>query len=199
MDDLYKHITKGIRKPKNRVAIFLCGAAGSGKTTTRTIFLQDVGMKTTYVTLNIDDIRAQVGTQEEARKVFVKLIDKTIEDGYSFLYDGTCRDRKNTVMRIKEAKQQGYTVILGITYASLGTVLKRIRKRVDQPLDSELARDIYNHLKRNVETYMSIDDVDELYLYNNEKSTKLIFYRDDKKVTCIDPEAQFYFDVSNYC
>jgi predicted ABC-type ATPase len=163
------------------------------------VFLDDAGVKTTYVKLNIDDIRPQVGTQEAARKVFVQLIDKTIEDGYSFLYDGTCRDRKNTVMRIKEAKEKGYTIILGITYASLGTVLNRIRKRVNQPLDDELVRDIYAHLKRNVETYMSVGDIDELYLYNNEKSTKLIFYKDNKKVMCVSPDSQFYFDVSKYC
>lgn len=199
MDNIYQQLTKGVRKPKHKVAIFLCGAAGSGKTTSRDMFLEDAGIKTTYVMLNIDDIRPQVGTQEETRNVFVKLIDRTIEDGYSFLYDGTCRDRKNTVMRIKEAKERGYKIVLGITYASLGTVLNRVRKRVNQPLDPELVREIYGHLRKNVETYMSIDDIDELYLYNNEKSTKLIFYKDVKKVTCIDPHSKFYFDVSKYC
>ena len=199
MDTIYKDLIKGVRKPKHKVAMFLCGAAGSGKTTTRDLFLKDAGVKTTYVTLNIDDIRSQVGTQDETRKVFVNLIDQTLEDGYSFLYDGTCRDRKNTGMRIKEAKERGYTIILGITYASLGTALNRVRKRVDQPLDQELVRDIYAHLKKNIETYMTVDDIDEVYLYTNEKSTKLIFYKDRKKVTCVDPNSQFYFDVSKYC
>lgn len=199
MDDIYQELTKGVRKPKNKLAMFLCGAAGTGKTTARSLFLKDAGIKTTFVTLNIDDIRPRVGTQEAARSVFVKLINQTIKDGYSFLYDGTCRDRKNTVMRIKEAKDRGYTVILGITYASLGTALNRVRKRVDQPLSDELVREIYDHLKRNIETYMSIEDIDEVYLYNNEKSTKLIFYKNVKRVECISPESAFYFDISKYC
>ena len=199
MDEIYQQLTKGVRKPKNKVAIFLCGAAGSGKTTSRDMFLKDAGIKTTFVTLNIDDIRPKIGSQEAARGVFVKLIDQTIQDGYSFLYDGTCRDRKNTVTRIKEAKNNGYKIVLGITYASLGTVLNRIRKRVNQPLEDELVREIYGHLKKNIETYMSVDEIDEVYLYNNEKSTKLIFYKDAKEVHCVSPDSKFYFDVSKYC
>ena len=199
MDEIYKELTKGVRRPKNKVAIFLCGAAGSGKTTSRDMFLKDAGINTTFVTLNIDDIRPKVGSQEAARGVFVKLIDQTIKDGYSFLYDGTCRDRKNTVTRIKEAKNNRYKIVLGITYASLETVLNRIRKRVNQPLEDELVREIYGHLKKNVETYMSVDEIDEVYLYNNEKSAKLIFYKDAKRVECVSPDSKFYFDVSKYC
>lgn len=199
MDTIYKDLTKGVRKPKHKVGLFLCGAAGSGKTTTRDTFLDDAGIKTTFVTLNIDDIRSQVGTQEETRVVFVKLVNQIIADGYSFLYDGTCRDRKNMVMRIKDAKQRGYKIVLGITYASMGTVLNRIRKRVDQPLEEELVRDIYSHVKSNIETYMTLNEIDELYLYNNEKSVKLIFHKDRKQVTCVDQTSEFYFDVSKYC
>ena len=123
MDQIYKEITKGIRKPKNKIAIFLCGASGSGKTTTMDKFLNDIKMKTTFVTLNIDQIRPLVGTQEATRPVFQQLIDETIKDGYSFLYDGTCRDKNNITRRVRELKERGYKVILGITYASLGTVL----------------------------------------------------------------------------
>lgn len=199
MDEIYKSLTKGIRKPKHKVALFLCGAAGSGKTTIKDSFLDDVKMKTTFVTLNIDQIRPLVGTQEESRKVFLQLIEKTIEAGYSLLYDGTCRDRSNIIARMKSLKQKGYKIVLGITYASLGTVLGRIKRRVEQPLDNNIARDIYTHVKKNVESYMSIDEIDEVYLYNNEKTSKLIFHKSKKEIECISPTSNFYFDVSKYC
>lgn len=199
MDPIYHKITKGVRKPKNKVALFLCGAAGSGKTTTQNIFLDDAKMKTTFVTLNIDTIRPLVGSQEATRPIFQELIDKTIEDGYSFLYDGTCRDKNNITRRIRELKQKGYRIVLGITYASMGTVLGRVQRRTDQPLDDNIVKDIYEHLKKHVEMYMTIDDIDEIYLYNNEKSTKLIFTRKSTKVTCLSPQSNFYFDVSKYC
>lgn len=199
MDQIYKEITKGVRRPKHKVALFLCGAAGSGKTTIRSVFLQDAGMKTTFVTLNIDEIRPIVGSQEAARTVFQQLIDQTISDGYSFLYDGTCRDRGTILGRMKELKQKGYTIVAGITYASLGTVLGRVKRRVDQPLDDDIAKDIYQHLKKNVESYMKVDEIDKVYLYNTEKKVKLLYVRDAKKVTCLLPESAFYFDVSKYC
>lgn len=199
-NEIYKEITKGVRKPlKNKVALFLCGAAGTGKTNIRNIFLKDVNMQTTFVVLNIDDIRPYVGSQEASRTVFQNLMNQTIQDEYSFLYDGTCRDKSNILQRIQELKRRKYKIVVGITYASLGTVLTRIQQRTTQPLDESTVRDIYAHLKKNVETYMSIDGIDELYLYNNEKKAKLIFYKDAKEVKCISPDSKFYFDVSKYC
>lgn len=199
MDQIYRDLTKGIRKPKNKIALFLCGAAGSGKTTAHDMFLKDAKMKSTFVTLNIDMIRPLIGSQEATRPVFQDLINKTIEDGYSFLYDGTCRDKNTITQRIQELKKKGYKVILGITYASLGTVLGRVQRRTDQPLDDNIVRDIYQHLRNHVEKYMTMDGIDEVYLYNNEKSTKLIFTRKSTRVSCISPSSDFYFDVSKYC
>jgi predicted ABC-type ATPase len=199
MDQIYHDLTKGVRRPKHKIALFLCGAAGSGKTSSREMFLKDAKIQTTFVTLNIDAIRPLVGSQEATRPVFQDLIDKTIQDGYSFLYDGTCRDKNNITRRIRELKEKGYKVILGITYASLGTVLGRVQRRIDQPLEDTIVRDIYQHLKNHVENYMTMDGIDEIYLYNNEKSTKLIFTRKATRVTCLSPSSNFYFDVSKYC
>jgi predicted ABC-type ATPase len=199
MDEIYKSLTKGVRKPKQKVALFLCGAAGSGKTTSRSTFLDDAQMKTTFVTLNIDEVRPIVGTQEKARKVFVELVDKAIDDGYSILYDATCRDKSNIIARMKQLKEKNYKIVLGITYASLKTVLERVRRRTEQPLDESIAKEIYQHLKKNVETYMGLEEIDEVYLYNNEQTSKLIYVRKSKKVFCMSPESNFYFDISKYC
>jgi hydroxymethylpyrimidine pyrophosphatase-like HAD family hydrolase len=100
---------------------------------------------------------------------------------------------------MKQLKEGGYKIILGIMYASLGTVLGRVRRRVEQPLDKDIAKDIYQHLKKNVETYMSVSEIDEVYLYNNEQTSKLIYSRKAKKIYCLSPESNFYFDVSKYC
>lgn len=199
MDQIYKDLTKGVRKPKHKLALFLCGAAGSGKTTMADKFLDDANITTTFVRLNIDSIRSVVGTQEAARTVFVHLFEKAVDDGYSIFYDATCRDKSNILARMKQLKEKNYKIVLGITYASLGVVLGRVKQRTDQPLDESVARDIYKHLKKNVEEYMSISEIDEVYLYNNEKTSKLIFYKDKKEVHCISPTSNFYFDISKYC
>ena len=199
MEELYASITEGVRKPKHPVALFLCGAAGTGKTTLRNTFLNDVGITTTFVTLNVDMIRDRVGDQSTVRTIFHQLTDKAIEDGYSLLYDATCRDKTNVVARMKELHQKGYKLILGIVYATRKTMLGRIQRRIDQPLDESVAQDIYSNLSKIVETYMSLKELDEVYLYNNEATAKLIFKKTAKKVYCISPSSAFYFDVSRYC
>lgn len=199
MEEIYKDLTKGIRKPKHKVAMFLCGAAGSGKTTSRHIFLKDANIKTTFVTLNIDTIRPKIGSQEAARPVFQSLIDRTIEDGYSFFYDGTCRDRNDMVRRIQTLKKKGYRIVMGITYASLDTVLGRVRRRIDQPIDDQIVNDIYKHVENVIERYMTLNEIDEVFLYNNEHTSKLIFSKTQKEIVCLSPESNFYFDVSKYC
>jgi predicted ABC-type ATPase len=199
MEEIYADITKGVRKPKNKLAMFLCGAAGTGKTWNQPKILQVANITTTFVTLNIDDIRPIIGTQEAARKIFNQLFNKTLEDGYSLLYDGTCRDKGNTVHRMKKLKAAGYKIIVGVMYAPLDLVLRRIRRRTRQPLEEDVARDIYAHLKKNIEIYMSIDDIDEIYLYNSEHAAKLLYSRKGDEVNCVDPKSDFYFDISKYC
>jgi predicted kinase len=200
MEEIYSSLVKGVRKPtKHKVALFLCGAAGTGKTTSKYKFLYDSKIRTSFVVLNVDDMRELVGSQEKARSVLSYATERVIKEGYSFLYDGTCRDKTNVLKMMEHVKSLGYKTILGITYTPLRTALQRISKRVNQPLSEDVARDIYRHLTKNIETYMDEPSIDEIYLYNNEHTYKLIFTRKDKTIQCITPESAFYFDVSKYC
>ena len=170
MEDLiFDRITNGIVKPKkHKLAIFICGASGTGKTTMRDKFLRDAKIKTTFVYLNLDDIK-EVGL-EEARILLFKLTKRIIENGYSVFFDGTCRNKIETVDTIKTLKSKGYKIILGMTYTSLPTALKRLDERRGQYLSESAAQDIYQHMTKNAETYMNIKQIDEMYLYNNENN-----------------------------
>ena len=46
---------------------------------------------------------------------------------------------------------------------------------------------------------MTIPNVDELYLYNNEDEFNLLLSKKKKKIVCVHPEGEFYFDISKYC
>ncbi len=197
-DEIFKRITTGVAKPKKyKIAIFSCGASGTGKSSMRDKFIRDAKVKTSLVYLNIDNIK-ELG-REEARVVLNKLIDKSIDEGYSIFYDGTCRNKKDTTELMKKLKSKDYKIIVGITYTTLPTALKRLEDRRGQYVSETVARDIYQHMKKNAETYMSVDQIDELYLYTNEETTKLIFKRKEKQIDCILPDEDFYFDVSKYC
>jgi predicted ABC-type ATPase len=192
--DTYEYLTKGVRKSKNKFIFFFAGAAGSGKTTGRERFLKDLKINTSYVYLNPDSLKA-LGMPYDVPT----LVDQLTTDGYSVVIDVTSRNKKSTLSLIHDSKKKGYKIYFAIVYASLPTVLDRVSKRLNQPMPEEAVRDVYQHLTKNVEVYMKTRDIDKLYLYSNEETYKLIFHRDFKKIHCLSPEEEFYFDVSQYC
>jgi predicted ABC-type ATPase len=199
-EEVFQRMTSMARRPtKHKLAIFSCGASGVGKTSSKDSFLKTAGIKTSYVYISVDKLRLLSGSHETAQKLLSYITDRAIEEGYSIFRDATCRNKNAMIQEISNAKKNGYKVIFAMTYAELPTVLKRVRERIAQQTDEAIVRDIYQHMKKNAEVYMKLDEIDEMYLYNNDKTSQLIFYRDKKKIHCIHPEMNFYFDVSKYC
>lgn len=199
-ESIYHQLTKGVHKPKkNKIAVFLCGSSGTGKTTTKQKILKDVGINGTFVDLNIDRITQIIGSREDAFQMYGKLIRRTIEDGYSFLYDGTCRDKGSMLRRIFLVKQNGYRVIMGITYTTLQTALDRILARTDQPVPADIAKEIYQQVSKVAEGFMKSKNIDDIYLYNNEHTATLLLHKAKSEIQCFHSDMDFYFDVSNYC
>jgi len=190
--ELFENITKNIRRAgKHKKAIFVCGAAGTGKTSGRPKFLEDAGVSPgSYVYLNPDELGGN-------QSLLTHLLQKAVSQNYSFVFDATCRNRRYVSSLMKSLK--GYKIILCMTYASLETALQRVKQRVSQPVPEPVVRDIYRHMKKNAETYMKLSFIDELYLYNNEETSKLIFHKSKKRIECVSPGSGFYFDVSKYC
>jgi len=197
-EEIYKSLTKGVRRPKNKVALLSCGASGAGKSTSRNRFVEDSGLKTTFVILNLDDFWKYTKTQDEARGLYKSIVTRVYNDGYSFLIDATCRYTPDVIKLIKTLKEKGYIIKLSITYAKLKTVITRLAKRTEQPVSSYMALDIYNEVKRRIEDLMK-EPIDEIYLYDNESTTRLVYHKTAKKVSCYFPDSDFYFDVSKYC
>lgn len=199
-EQVYAQITKGVHKAKrHKIAVFLCGSSGTGKTSTKQQILNIAGLKGTYVDLNIDTVTQIVGSREKASQMFGYLIRKTMEDGYSFLYDGTCRDKGSMGRRILLAKQSGYRTVMGITYTTLDTALKRILGRTEQPVPEDVVREIYGQVSKVAEGFVKSKNIDEVYLYNNEHTSTLMFRKAKKEIQCLHSDMDFYFDVSEYC
>lgn len=196
-DELYLRITKGVRKPKHKVALFLCGSSGVGKTTSKEEFIKDAGLKTTFVTLNLDDTWKYSNKKGNTRELFNRLVSRVIDDGYSFMYDGTCRSYETTIAIIKSIQDKGYTVKVGLVYASLETAIRRIKERMkEQQMSLHTGREIYKQVSAVAEKFMGLD---ELYLYSNEQKLTLLFDKKNGKIHCHHPEMKFYFDVKPYC
>lgn len=205
VDLLFKHVRRG----GNKVAIFMCGASNTGKSTTRNVLLKDAGVTKELVILNIDEIRTALAiTQKEARVEFGRLVEKTISEGYSFLYDATCRDRGRIIDLMKKLKRQGYKIVVGLVYASLDTVVSRSNARIHQPMEESVVRAIYEEFAGKAETYMKVLEIDEIYLYNNELKTRLLYSRKNNNIYCkvdnvgtstVTTTQLFYFNISKYC
>lgn len=196
MEQVYTQLTSGVHKPKkHKVALFLCGSSGTGKTSSRKIFLKDANINTTLVTLNADELWTMTHNKN-VKQLLHDLFQKTINDGYSFIIDGTCREVDYTKSLMEEARRKGYGVKLGMVYSNLSTTLTRLANRKHQPLREEIGRMVYKQVSEIAEKYM---DSEEIYLYNNDHTSTLIYSKTDQGITCIHPNANFYFDVSNYC
>lgn len=192
MDELYESLIKGVRKSKHKVALFLCGTAGSGKTSSLQHILRDVKLTTTYVYINVDLFRDKVKNYYDVQE----LAYRAMKDGYSIVWDKTCRNTGDTMREIQEFKKHGYRTITAMLYVSLNTALDRVSKRTTQEVPEDVVRSIFRELSKKAERYMGI--ADEVFLYNNEHTLTLLFHREKKEITCVS-NSKFYFDVSKYC
>lgn len=190
MDEL----VKGVRKPKHKIALFLCGSSGTGKTSSVNRVIEDAGLRTTFVYLNADKLRDTVRSYEALQELAFRIM----KEGYSIVWDKTCRNVGETQKEIMEFKKHGYKTILSMLYANVDTVVKRVSSRTEQPIPEDVVRRIFRELRSKAERYLETD-VDELFLYNNDRTLTLIFHKNKKHVTCLSPKTKFYFDISEYC
>ena len=189
--DLFATLTKGVRRSKQKVAVFVCGAPGSGKST----HIQDM-IRTTYVSLNADTLW-NLTKDPHVIKQLDTLFTRLIQEGYSFVYEGTCRDPTLMKQRMKRAREHGYIIKLQMIYADLPTLLRRVRARTTQPTPPSVIKEAFLQLQEHAHEYM--DHADEVWLYNHQKTSRLIFFKSAQKVVCHSPSSSFYFDVSAYC
>jgi hypothetical protein len=179
------------RHKKHKTAVFLCGSSGAGKTSSLETILKDVKLKSSYAYLNIDTMRDKIKSYKELQETAFHIM----KEGYNLVWDKTCRNVKDTTHEISEFKKSGYKTIGVIVYAELDTILARLSKRTEQPISEEIAKGIFNELSRKAEKYMNDPNIDELFLYNNDHTLKLIYFKGKKEVHCLSPNSKFYFNV----
>uniref|UniRef100_A0A6C0JW16 Zeta toxin domain-containing protein n=1 Tax=viral metagenome TaxID=1070528 RepID=A0A6C0JW16_9ZZZZ len=196
--EYYKTLIHGLRKPRRKLAVFMCGSPGAGKTTYREKHRQDMHIPSNVVVLNLDDIYARTKSYK-SKDILNFCMMKAAEDGYSIYYEGTCRDSARSIEQLKILKRKGYFLKLGFVYADLDTVLNRVSKRVNQPTPESVVRHMYSQIHTHAHEYMDLNLLDEIYLFNNEKTSQLILYVQKKQIHCVSPHLKFYFDIAEYC
>jgi predicted ABC-type ATPase len=183
---------------KRKIALFLCGGSGTGKTSSRERILLDAKLTTPYVYINVDTLRTEL-SQKEAQDMVHHLVEKSITEGKSFVLDATCRNTGTIIGYMNHAKQAGFKVVLSMVYASLATTLDRVERRTHQQVPVSVVKGIFTELKRKADRYMHVESIDEVFLYNNEHTTTLLFTKQNDTISCRHPRMNFYFDIKQFC
>ena len=179
-----------------KIGFLICGPSGVGKTSNVEKMLKNAGINKKLKIVDPDQITAN--THAEQSKLALIEVVESIKQGKSFVYVATCGGIRDTSELVNYMKQQGFRTIVAIPYTSSSTALSRIENRPNQPVPEEVVKELHQFFKRKAERYMTMPNLDEVYLYNNEKDFNLLLEKKSNKVVCSGP-SNFYLDISKYC
>jgi shikimate kinase len=173
--------------------ILICGPSGVGKSSNLSKIFDKLG----DVEVLDPDKRPEKEHSERSSKTLEQVYE-FISQKKDFAYIATCGGIKIIKDIFKKMKDQGYETTMVIVYTSLETALERISKR-EQYTPEEVILDLHAFFTKKAEYYMKAQNIDQVFLYNNETTFTLILHKKDKKIYCYKKNKKFYFDISNYC
>ena len=180
------------------IGIIVCGPPGVGKSTHIQEILDDLELPSNIFSI-VDPDKLEL-PHAEASKRAVELVHEHIKTPKNFVYIGTGAALRSIVNPMLSAmKKHNFKSVVCMVYTSPDTALRRIRERTEQPLPDDIAGDLYRYFKSKAEEYLKLPNLDELYLYNNEEQFTLVLQKKKKRITCMSEDAEYFFDISNYC
>lgn len=212
--------------PSKPMAFVICGPTASGKSTIRAQLLKEKGITSqNVITIDPDlvlETQPQYKTIQKmanysARRPYFStyilidvFLDKYIESRHHIIFDTTCRNAKFTNTTIEKMKAQGYTIVFVEMYVSKGTSLARAQARGSAPGGRKVApvdvEKIYAEFSASAEAYLANPNLDEIYLFNNEKASAngtvkptLLLHQEKGKPAECRAKGDFYFDLTGRC
>lgn len=179
-----------------KIGFLICGPSGTGKSSHISKMLNNAGITEELDLIDPDKINED-SHKKQSEKAFQTVLN-SIDSGKSFIYIATCGGTSIILDILSKMKKKKYRTIVAIPYTTLGTALKRIAERTDQPVSEDVVRDLHSFFAKKAERFMNMKNLDEVYLYNNETDFNLLLKMKNKKVIC-SKNSEFYFDISKYC
>jgi predicted ABC-type ATPase len=174
-----------------------CGPSGVGKSSNIHKMLENANLnKDDFLLIDPDKLD---GTHTEQSTKALELVYDSIKNNKSFVYIATCGGTKIIIDILSKLKKKKFRSIVAITYTSLPIALKRISERSEQPVPSEVVEDLHKFFKTKAERFMSLSNIDQIYLYNNNTNFNLLLSKKSNKIVCSNENNEFYFDISKYC
>ena len=160
---------------EDKLAIFLMGSPGAGKSTYISNFIQP--RRRDIRTFSSDDISLMFTKDPNVRhrgagELNIKRIDVFMETGQSFIYDTTPTYSGDKVDLINKAKDNGYKVIFIALITPLDVALKRNQERARQASEDFLRHTYGNiwsklsqHRDLKPDSFYVITDLNNKYTY----------------------------------
>lgn len=182
-----------------KILEIIAGPNGSGKTTfAETALLKR--KRSLYI--NSDSIargltlNGSAYAQYEAGRFMLEQIDDCLKKDLSFSFETTMSGRI-WVSHIRQAKKQGYKVILYFVFvSSIPLSLKRIKNRVKHGGHDVPKKIVKRRFKRTFSNFVKLYSpmADEWYIIDNSEKSLLIAKRKNNKESIIDKNTfQKYF------
>ena len=151
-----------------KVAVFMMGGPASGKSRVRDIEYGHIERVLDCDIIKAShpdyDPKAPYLVHEWSTGELVKELYATLNDGVSFVYDGTGAATERYVKYIGMAHELGYTVILCYVKTTLAVALERNRKR-ERTVPEYILRDRYSLLATSFDIVSGY--ADEIRVVNN--------------------------------
>lgn len=177
-----------------KFGFLICGPSGTGKSSHVTEMLKNANITQKFLLIDPDKLE---GIHSEQSKKALELVYEQIEKNKNFVYIATCGGMKIIQTILKKMKEKKMRSIVAIPYIKLSTALERVKKRTEQIVSEEVIKDLHSFFNTKAERYMKLNNLDEIYLYNNETDFNLLYSKIKDKITCTSGE--FFFDISKYC
>jgi predicted ABC-type ATPase len=203
-------------RPVQPTCIVTVGAPGSGKSFAQKDCIKQLKMKLSdFIVLDKDDIYNKLFQMNNAcyyvpaDKIGIEYVNNrnisyAVEHGYNMIIDGTGKDFQKTYKEnIQRFKNAGYRVILCITYLDISVGLGRVKERERQTgrkVTSKYLESTYKVMKDVIPKYLDVsdEDVDAIFVYDNEVRLGLMFERFDDEYKCFLPQKVEEFFPDRY-
>lgn len=181
IDPIQSFIEKKLKKNPQRsynktlvdpkIAILLVGIPGSGKTGTKEKCCKNYPVK--FVNIDPDEFLEKFygNDRKQYHKVFKhakKLLDRTIEEGRSFVLDGT---GVNLFKNIERFHAEGYYISLCINLLDKKTCKSRAQSRYEETgraPNFKYIDVVHSKHKTNIELYLESELVHDAFVFVNE-------------------------------
>ena len=174
---------------KNKIAVFICGSGGSGKSTfVKTHFTEYVHIDLDIIYeelllsnklgLKIKDFnesQSQLASElfETAKELNNKKLKKVVNIGNNLVIDGIGRDSNIILNQRKYLENYGYDTFMILLYAELDTCISRVENR-ERVYNQKITEDSWYLCYNNIGTYKKEFGIKFKFIYNDIINTNVV-------------------------